>query len=280
MGVFVGEWHLVPVPRGKLPEGCRWLRDQRCFQWVDILRPSVMRWSPYLDPDHVEVRELPLEFATVALPLGGHQVIADRNTLYRYSWESGSLDVLLRADFASDVRFNDGHVDPTGRVFIATMSMSGRQAAGALYRVEGDELVEVVPAVGIGNGLAWISDSEALFVDSLRGTVSRLKNLEGSAVPSSETWVEFTLPDEPDGLSVTPAGNVLIALWRGSRVVALDKSGESVATLNVPASFPTSVTVGGDAGEVVMVTTAAHTEAGVPAGHADGHVLWAEYEEI
>ncbi|MFL6088529.1 MAG: SMP-30/gluconolactonase/LRE family protein [Aeromicrobium sp.] len=267
------KWETVPAPVGQLYEGPHWIPDVECFQWVDILGATVHRWDPYA-AGQVEIRATGLEFATMALPVDDNRsIVASRQSLHMFEWDTGCLSLLGEWAFEPDIRFNDGAVSPDGSIFVGTMSMERRPGAAALYEFNLDTgtLTAVVDGVGISNGLAWTSASDAIYVDSLRPGVDRLHRTGGEIARSA--FARLEADDEPDGLAVEADGTVLVAIWGGSRIVRIGGDGTPISSLPIPARYPTSVALGGRQRDLLLVTTAAcetSTE-----GTADGSVLLA-----
>ncbi|GAA2137895.1 hypothetical protein GCM10009844_05400 [Nocardioides koreensis] len=264
-------WETVPIEAGELFEGARWIPDTDQFQWVDILRGLVCRWSPYGGAG-VEVRDLGLEFVTVALPLDARsQVVASRDTVHVYDWETRELTPIARADFDEDVRFNDGGLAPDGRAYIGTMSMAGRDYAGSLYEVAAGELVEILTGVGISNGIGWRDQGSAYYVDSFHPRIDILDL--GRRPARRRGFASLDTGDEPDGLTVGPNGEVYVALWRGERAARFARSGERLPDISIPANYPTSIAFGGRDGDLLLVTSAGHNEVSVPPKSADGEIF-------
>lgn len=261
------DWGIVPTARGKLYESPRWIPELDVFQWVDILAGSIYRWSPTQNKALVEARHLELEYVTVALPLDPYRsVVGSRNSLYEYDWSTGKLNELGRWTFPPHIRFNDGAISPDGIVHIGTMSMDGRKDAGNLYRFSAGELVPVLEGIGISNGLCWIADSKAYYVDSVHPRIDVLTTLQGQV--TRERWFDLDEGDEPDGLVVARDGTVLVANWGRGAIEQISPEG-SRTTLPVPVKFPTSIALSRDECWMI-VTSAAH---GSSAGELDGHVL-------
>lgn len=270
-------WRVVPAPRGRLYEGARWLPDEGIFQWVDILGHAVVRWDPTTEV--VEVRTLPLEFVTVALPMpDGRQLVTSRQSVHAYDWRSGDLQLLATLPPDPTMRFNDGGLSPRGEFYLGTMSMTGQRDAGSLYRLEDSTLVETLSGIGISNGLSWADPDTAYYVDSVHPQVDVLRwSSEGI---DRQLHLALDIADEPDGLTVTDEGDLMIAIWRGSRLIVVPSSSQVPVPVPVPAVFPTSVACGGRDGDLVLVTTADHQEAGVASLPGDGLVFVANRNDV
>jgi sugar lactone lactonase YvrE len=209
----------------------------------------------------------------MALPLDlDRSIVASRSSLHEYRWSDDTLTALGDWHFDPDIRFNDGATSPHGEIFVGTMSMDRRPDRGALMRFADGQLETVVAKVGISNGLGWISPSTACYIDSLVPAVLRL---DMAGEPRLSTFVEL-VGDEPDGLTVSPDGDILVALWAGDRLAHLGSAGQRRADIPVPAHFPTSVAIGGAGMDVIMVTTALEDPAD-RSTDLDGRVLVADW---
>ena len=269
------DWQQVPAPSGLLYEGVRWLPNPGVFQWVDILGHGICRWNPYAGK-MAERRDLPLEFTSVALPISpSRSVVAARSTVHIYDWDTGALSPLASIAIDDDLRFNDGGISPEGELFIGTMSMTGRSGVASLYHIgRNGDVTQTLGGRTISNGLGWASKDMARYVDS---AYARIFSLSGSMKEPGQsrlsTFAELDPGDEPDGLEVSPTGEVFVALWRGARIAHLAPCGSRLADIEVPANFPTSVALGGAKREFMVVTSAAHREPGVPVRDGDGAVF-------
>lgn len=261
-------WRRLPDFDGRLVEGPMWIPAASQFQWVDILGATLFRWNPYKECA-VERRPLDLEFTTVALPLDGDRsIVASRNSIHEYRWSDSTLRQLGEWEFAPDVRFNDGAISPDGHIYVGTMSMERRIAAGHLYRFDGG-LTPVLDGVGISNGLAWSPlTGRAFYVDSLSHQIDWL-DLNCSP-PRRGDFCLLGHDDEPDGIAVDSDGTVFVALWQGARLARLSPEGLRLSDVAVPAQSPTSVAFGGHRSEFNLVTTAA-SDVGGP---ETGGILW------
>lgn len=267
-------WSVVPCAPGRLYECARWIPEAQVYQWVDILEHSVHRWAP--GANCVDSRVLDLEFTTAALPLNAEQsIISSRSSLHILDWTSGALRTIGEWTFPLDVRFNDGAIAPDGTVYIGTMSMDRRRDAAGLFRFADGELVEVLTKIGISNGLGWLPSQDAVHVDSL---IPRVRLLDLAQAPHERgIFAELDDTDEPDGLQVTPDGGVLLANWGKSSLLHLTSQGSRRADIPVPARYPTSVAIGGQDLDQLLITTAGAEEH----DHTpqSGHVLFTSLAE-
>ncbi|MCX6406097.1 MAG: SMP-30/gluconolactonase/LRE family protein [Propionibacteriales bacterium] len=249
-------WTAVPGGHGYLFESPRWVTEEKLFQWVDILGATISRWDP-VRPTQIESRHLPLDFVTAALPLDGHRsIVASRNALFEYAWNRDQLTPLTSCDFPPSIRFNDGSISPGGEIFIGTMSMTGARDEASLYRYDpaARSLQPVISGIGISNGLAWIDDTTALYVDSLSGSIDTL-SLDDDPVRRT-VWISVATGEEPDGLAIDAEGRVHVAFWGSGEVRRFTSDGRPLPSWEVPHPMVTSLAFSTGCPSTVVVTTA------------------------
>lgn len=213
---------------------------------------TIHRWTP--TSGVVTTRKLDLEYVTMALPFDGDRsLVASRESLHEFSWSTETLVCLGSWRFSSGVRFNDGALAPNGDVYVGTMSMDRQPSLGTLFRFQDGQLIPVVEKVGISNGLGWMTEGRAYYVDSMVPRINLLTlGPEGTRLGR---FADLDPSDEPDGLVVTP-NELLVALWDGSRLARWTHDGNRLDDVEVPVRRPTAVAVGGSDGDTLFVTTA------------------------
>ncbi len=165
-------------------------------------------------------------------------------------------------------RFNDGKVDPAGRFWAGTMSISGTPGAGSLYTLEKDHTVsQKITGVSCSNGLAWSFDNKTLYyIDTpTRSVVSYRYDSQTGAISDKKVVNNGPKSDGyPDGMTIDTEGFLWIALWGGWKVARYDPAtGKQYCQIQLPVSRVTSCTFGGDNLEDLYITTAqaGHLEA-------------------
>jgi sugar lactone lactonase YvrE len=246
---------------GHLFESPRWVDQSNVFQWVDILGSRVFRWDP-LKPEPPRSRVLDLEFVTVALPLDGDRsIVASRNSLHLFSWGTGELGLLGEWEFPEAVRFNDGSISPAGSIYIGSMSMSRRPDEALLYRFDATtrDLTPVLSHIGISNGLAWLTDTQALYVDSLTSQIDLLTFGDDDTV-RREVWHAFQGQAEPDGLAVDADGIVHVAMWGDGLIRRFDRHANEMAAWAVAEKLTTSIAFNENSSPAMALITTAGDE--------------------
>jgi sugar lactone lactonase YvrE len=270
--------------RLELGEGGRWVGDR--YVLVDILAGRLLEGIEGIaDSDRLhELRRLSGPLGAVAPVAGTPQAwIAAADTGIALLLANGTEAWLGRPEDANPhtARMNDGCADPSGRFWAGSMAYDSSVGAGALYRVSSDCVVEkVLDGLTVPNGPAFTPDGRCMYLaDSALGTVGRYP-LDPESGSLGEP-VLFLNPDSgygtPDGMTVDAEGNVWIAFWGSGIVRRFRPDGMLDAAVDVPASQPTSVCLGGPSGRHLYVSTAGY---GLPSddSSSDGKVFIVEVD--
>lgn len=269
---------LVQAANAILGEGPLWCTDEQALYWVDIIRPSVYRYTPGVG--QTGVWTLPESVGCIARLGDGRLLVAMRSGLSELSTIDGSLTRLASIEHASaQHRFNDGAVDPQGRFWVGSMREGG-PSLGKLYRFGGDDdPLEIDDHWGIPNGMGWSPDGTVMYAtDSAKRTIWRFAYEKDSGTPSDKRVFATFEEGVPDGLTVDAEGCVWSALWDGWRVVRLSPDGELMSTVPMPVQRPTSVAFGGESLQTLYVTSATINvgNAGLTAGPLAGGLFEVE----
>ncbi len=160
-----------------------------------------------------------------------------------------------------EVRYNDGKVDPWGRLWVGSMGLKGQPNLGELFIVDTQGTsTRLLEGVTISNGLAWKTDPEPLayYIDTPTQEVTEYAlDLETYQLGPSRPAVK--IPPEighPDGMCIDHEGALWIALLRGRGLGRYDPvSGEPVARVDVPVENVTSCCFGGPDFSTLYMTT-------------------------
>ena len=202
---------------------------------------------------------------SAAFPVAGGGILTaggNRLTL-RFPAEGGEqrpARLVAEVPAREGVRFNDGAVDPAGRVWIGSMHTGETEPLGELYRLDpGGVLTPVVRKVTVSNGLGWSPDGSRLYyVDSpsRKIDVFDYDAATGEAF-SRRAFADLRYADGmPDGLTVDADGCVWVAMWGGAALRRFTPAGKPDVMLPVPVARPTSCAFGGPDLSELYVTTA------------------------
>ena len=246
-------------------EGPVWDERTGKLYFIDILGRSMYSF----DGEKIDgkiVFDQSLGFA-VLREEGG--VVAGLQKGYYFADFDGSeaVQVVDPEEGREDGRFNDGKVDPYGRVWGGTMPTSldtGYGEAGpdsAVYCMYPDKTVKtMLTGVIQGNGLAWSKDNKKFyFVDTQKVCIQEFDyDIEKNELSNGRVCVDVPNEDGiPDGMTIDDEGMLWLALWGGSCVKRYDPAtGEILATVELPAINVTSCCFGGENMDELYITTA------------------------
>ena len=205
------------------------------------------------------------QIGCAVLKKGGGMIAALKSGLYEVDFPKEGKRFLY--DPEPDLprnRFNDGKVDPAGRLLAGTMALSpgeGDGPTGALYCLDTDGTVtKRIGNVYLSNGMAWSADGGTYyFNDTTAKTVTRY-HYDITTGQISEPEIIIRIPDEegyPDGMTIDEEGMLWIALWEGSAISRWDPdTGKLLAKYKLPVRNVSSCCFGGADMDTLFITTA------------------------
>jgi sugar lactone lactonase YvrE len=244
----------------QLGEGPVWSQTERALYWVDILGHKIHRFYPATG--HSDIFDVSSPVTVLAFRTRGGFVTATANRLAFWDSQSQKFDFIANLEVDEpDIRFNDGAVDPTGRLWVGTMNEKDNQAPdGVLYRLDSDLSVHKVAAgFTVSNGIGWSPDHKIMyFTDTMRQVILAYDYDPASgAIENSRTFAYISEAEGyPDGLTVDSEGFVWSAHWGGWRVTRYDPTGKIERVVKMPAPNATSCAFGGDNLDELYITTA------------------------
>ena len=244
--------------RAILGEGPVWRAETQDLVWVDIESARVCCFYPATGENKTwDVGEKP----GLAVPAEkGDLILGTSVGFVRLDLVSGELSPIIdpEQDLPNN-RFNDGKVDPEGRLWAGTMGMNEAPNVGSLYRLNrnlsADKLFD---QVSISNGMAWTSDHKTFYyIDSPTRRVDVFDcDMAGGSVSNRRT--AFELPrgmGYPDGMCIDNEGMLWVALWQGWGVARFEPGGALLTKVEVPVECVTSCCFGGENWDELYITT-------------------------
>ncbi len=244
-----------------LAEGPVW--HDGALWWVDINGGTFNRLDPVTL--HNEARATGAYTADAVLCVDGRWLIAQHQALFFYDWSTGKRVPLASGQhpvLGARHRFNDGKCDPTGRLWLGTLSLESAPAECALFSLSPAAPTRTeVTGVSLSNGLGWSPDGRTFYyIDTPTRRVDRFDyDRATGSISGRRPFHIFSENDGwPDGLAIDARGHVWVALYGGSRVVQLDAvDGTPRAAIPLPVSQVTSCAFGGADLATLYITTAA-----------------------
>jgi sugar lactone lactonase YvrE len=232
--------------KGQLSESPQWSSAEQALYWVDIENGLLHRFE-WRRRRH-ECVSLPPP-VTMVVP-GPPLLVTSGNRLLRFDWPTReSQQIAALALDPTRERFNDGKIDPQGRLWLGTMAIDEQSPIAGLYRLVGHTLERVFDDVRISNGMIW-SGETMYYADSGTCRVDAFDyDAERGALDLGSRRAILEFPKKngpPDGMALDVDGNLWIALVKGQRVSCFSPdNGEELARVIVSASKVTACCFGG-----------------------------------
>ncbi|MDA3960405.1 MAG: SMP-30/gluconolactonase/LRE family protein [Planctomycetota bacterium] len=242
----------------QLGEGPRWWAEVGRLLWVDIDGGLVLTHDPATGQD--QILDLDEKVGCVTPTTTGDFIAGLASGIARIDAITGTVDLLHSPEKDKPKnRFNDGAVDPAGRLWAGTM---GPDRGGALYRLDHDgSLHTMLTGIGTSNGLCWSLDNATFYyIDTPTAQVRIFDyDVDIGALGTEHEPLPIPAADmgHPDGMTIDDEGMLWIAHWGGSRVTRWDpRARQCTYTIAMPAERVTAPWFGGD-GSDLYITTAA-----------------------
>lgn len=156
--------------------------------------------------------------------------------------------------------WNDGKVDPAGRLWVGTYNVDETAPRGSLWMfADWDTPVLVESGIPVWNGPAFSPDGCTMYAsDSIgRRILAYSVHMSAPYLTDARIFAEFCSEEGlPDGLTVDTEGCVWCAHWDGARVTRFSPGGERLAVIHCPAPRITSVAFGTVAHDILFITSA------------------------
>ncbi|HEY6516889.1 MAG TPA: SMP-30/gluconolactonase/LRE family protein [Steroidobacteraceae bacterium] len=259
------EIEVVLAAEATIGESPTWAPAERALYWIDIKKPTLNRF----DPATGSQRSWPMPgdigaFGLVLEPPGA--VVALREGIYRLDFASGSLTRLAPPPYDPALfRFNEGACDVAGRLWVGVMfdplDDSALPRASSLHSFTLREGLRREPdAAELHNGMAWSPDGRRFYLShSFKREVLSFA-FDPSSGRLGERALFAKIPEAlglPDGAAVDSQGGYWCALHGASRLRRYTAAGAVDRDIALPVSQPTMCAFGGEALDVLYVTSAA-----------------------
>jgi sugar lactone lactonase YvrE len=251
--------------RNELGETPVWCAAASTLYWIDVIASGrVFFWQTRADA--VDFWEFP-ELVT------GIDLMDDGGVLVRGTSDIGRFDVATRRrqqlfalpDGSGSSRFNDGHCDRAGRLWVGTMpnnfmaGASGIAAPTGQIWCIGDGKASAIDAqLGCPNAICWSPDYRTFYIaDSGNGWLYAHPFDEDTGTLMQRR--PFFFSDAlgiPDGAAVDQEGYIWNARWGASMLIRLSPTGQLDRTVRLPVSRPTACCFGDDDLRTLYITTA------------------------
>lgn len=246
-----------------LGESPLWHPTEQVLYAVDIPGRQVLRWRAGADTPDVWPQDA--EPGCIAARAGGGLLVARRDGLWSLDTLTGTQALISAPPYdAARLRFNDGKVDPAGRLWVGSIS-DAREPEAALYRFDGQTFAPQVSGLTTSNGLAWSPDGCRMHWSDTKAHRVYAADFDAATgtLSNQRVFAEFkprtagqAYGGRPDGAAMDAEGCYWAAMFEGRSLVRIAPDGEVVQRIELPTTCPTMPTFGGADLRTLFITTA------------------------
>jgi sugar lactone lactonase YvrE len=259
----VADFSVLSPSRDRVGESPVWSVAAQALYWVDIEGRSIRRfdWASRTQQSW----STPERVGCIALSTRNTVIAAMETGIFEVTLaHTPVLSLLARAQHrTANMRFNDGRVDASGRLWVGSMQMDMSLAAqdGALYCLDENGLsAPKLDGLITPNGSAFSSDGRRMYLSDSHPSVQRIWVFDFDSATASLTnqqpWVDMqSLPGRPDGAAVDSEGCYWICGNDAGQVHRFSPSGELLRSVAVPVSKPAMCAFGGPLLDQLFVTS-------------------------
>ncbi|MEM1295174.1 MAG: SMP-30/gluconolactonase/LRE family protein [Verrucomicrobiota bacterium] len=258
------EFQVVAKGPYSLGEGIMWDARVNRLSWIDI-NDKKLAWQEEGKTHVIDLDGMP---GTAVLTSDPNRVLLCLDSgVVSCALDSGTVEKHFEFPEGEELRFNDGKVDPAGRLWVGTMHRDGKEKAGTLYRIDPDFSIRpMVTEVTISNGICWNAAADQMyFIDSATRVIDAF-DFEKSKGQISNRRTVNQVPEDwgfPDGMTIDSEDKLWVAHWNGECVARYHPgTGQVLKRFNLPAPKVTSCWFGGENLETLFVTTALGSQDG------------------
>jgi sugar lactone lactonase YvrE len=264
---MIGDTALLRVDcRNELGEAPLWCAATGTLYWVDVVRPGrVFHWQT--SADTVDFWDFDDLVTGLNLIEGGALLVHGRNRLWRFDpIHGGSSLVFSLPPSPTSMRFNDGHCDSEGRLWVGTMPNNIDDDAplpilentGAIWAVSATSSQMFAASLGCPNAISWSPDGRVFYVaDSCDGWIYSYRfDRSSGSLSDRKRFCFLENLGIPDGATVDRDGCIWNARWGAGAVVRIDPNGALDRVVRLPISQPTSCCFGDEDRRTLYITSA------------------------
>jgi sugar lactone lactonase YvrE len=263
---------VLSTSRDRVGESPVWSVAEQALYWVDIEGRSIRRfdWASQKQ----QAWTLPERVGCIALSTRNTVIAAMESGVFEVTLaQTPVLNLLASVQHAtSNMRFNDGRCDASGRLWVGSMQMDMSLAAtdGALYCLDENGLsAPKLPGLITPNGSAFSPDGQRMYLSDSHPSRQTIWTFDfdvaSATLSKQQPWVDMKpLPGRPDGAAVDADGCYWICGNDAGLVHCFSPAGTLLRSLAVPVSKPAMCAFGGPQLEHLFVTSI------IPGKPADG----------
>jgi sugar lactone lactonase YvrE len=256
--------------RNELGEAALWCEQSQTLYWADVVKPGrVFHWNS--STGRLDFWEFPHLVTGLNLIQDGGLLVHAKDRILRFDPATGeSRPVFSLPQLPPShrpMRFNDGHCDRAGRLWVGTMSnniaddgapLTIEEHNGCIYVIGGASARAIEARLGCPNAICWSPDEGTFYIaDSCDGWLYAYR-FDGSAgtISDRRRFCHLDGFGVPDGAAVDRDGYLWNARWGAGAVVRISPDGVLDRVVRLPVSQPTSCCFGGEDRRTLYITSA------------------------
>lgn len=257
--------------RAQLGESPLWDGDAHCLWWVDAVAQKIHSAAP--DGTPLRSFQFDKHVGSIALAKGG-LLVALSDTFGLVDGVTGAFKALVTLPgHDGTTRLNDGKMS-RGNHYICGETRMQPGVTGSLWRLgsQGD-LVRLESGMQISNSICFSPNGNTLYYsDSLDCTIRRhaFDSATGTIGERLGLIDCTTFGQSPDGATVDEEGNLWVAMVLDQAVVCVSPEGDLIRRIELPIPFPACPAFGGEAMDILYVTSIADSRLSLVTDHPDG----------
>jgi L-arabinonolactonase len=253
--------------RNELGEAPVWCKTSGTLYWVNVVKPSrIYYWKT--DSHRIDHWDFDDMLTGLNLVDGGGLLVHGRHTLWHFDPASRSRHPLFSlSPTEASMRFNDGHCDQAGRLWVGTMpnninddgsAMDTLVRNGQICVVSGAVARMTIAHLGCPNAICWSPDARSFYIaDSSDGWLYSYRfDAQDGSISDRRPFCFLDGLGVPDGAAVDREGYIWNARWGAGAVVRISPAGALDRVVRLPVSQPTACCFGAQDQRTLYITTA------------------------
>jgi len=252
-----------------------WNAGQQKLYWSDILNRRLFCYDPAAN-DYSLFWQGDFMVGGFAFTANGDMVLCTDRGVGILNATTKAITPIFDIRLDARERFNDITTDPKGRIFAGTLKSTFKD--GTLYRLEKGKPPKVVlQGIECSNGMTFTMDELTFFhTDSAKRRITAY-DYEKATGELSNPRIFFQGVEAqglPDGITIDVDDNLWVAFWGGACIRQINRHGQIIDEIAMPALQPSSVMFGGRRLSALYVTSACEGGADLEKGFdAQGRFL-------
>jgi sugar lactone lactonase YvrE len=253
--------------RNELGEASLWCQASKTLYWVDVIKPGrVFHWRT--ETSRVDFWDFEEMVTGLNLMEGGGLLVHGKNQILRFSPKTGEIYPMFSLPPTEiPMRFNDGHCDRVGRLWVGTMPnniddngnpLNIADRNGQIYVINGAESKAIDAHLGCPNAICWSPAGTTFYIaDSCDGWIYSYRfDCSAGMISDRRRFCYLGGVGTPDGAAVDEEGCIWNARWGAGVVVRISPDGSLDRVIHVPVSQPTSCCFGDEDRRTLYITSA------------------------